>query len=102
MASAAASQRSLAVWAIYTLVVGVALLVVPNALLGVFHIQETDESWVRVVGVVVLVLSIYYTSMGRIWSVSRVEPCLRPQSLAAGSPQRPSQSLPSQRAPGSS
>jgi len=31
----------------------------------VFQIQEANESWVRVVGVVVLVLSIYYTFMVR-------------------------------------
>ena len=45
--------------------------------------------------------SSYCRSTTRSWSVSRVEPCIRPQSLAAGSPQRPLQSLPSQRARGS-
>ena len=59
------ARRSLAVWVIYTLVVGAALLLVPDVLLGVFQIDETAESWVRVVGVVVLVLLILYAFMVR-------------------------------------
>jgi hypothetical protein len=39
------------------------LLVVPNFLLGLFRIEETNESWVRVLGAVVLLLAFYYLAM---------------------------------------
>lgn len=35
------------------------LLVVPNILLGLLRIEESTESWVRVLGVVVLLLAFY-------------------------------------------
>jgi len=54
------ATRSMQVWVIYTTVVGAALLLVPNTLLGVFQIEETSEVWVRVVGSVVLVLTVLY------------------------------------------
>lgn len=57
MSSAA---RSMQVWAIYTTVIGLALLLVPNTVLGVFQIEETTEVWVRVVGAVALSLSVVY------------------------------------------
>lgn len=57
MSSAA---RSMQVWAIYATVVGLALLLAPNTLLGVFQIEETTEVWVRVVGAVALALSVLY------------------------------------------
>jgi len=54
------ARLSLQVWAVYTLLVGGILLLAPNFLLGVFQIDDTSESWVRVVGVVVLVLTVLY------------------------------------------
>lgn len=63
-----AATRSIQVWAIYTLVVGAALLLIPNTFLGLFQIEETNEVWVRVIGVVVLVLTIYYAFMVRVQS----------------------------------
>jgi len=57
MSSAA---RSMQVWVIYTTVVGATLLLSPNTLLGVFQIEETTEVWVRVLGSVVLVLTVLY------------------------------------------
>ncbi len=55
-----AAARSMQVWAIYATVVGLALLLVPNTLLGVFQIEETTEVWVRVLGGVVLALTVLY------------------------------------------
>ncbi len=55
--------RSVAVWAGYTFGVGLLLLVVPNFLLGLFRIEETSESWVRVLGAVALLLAFYYLAM---------------------------------------
>lgn len=54
--------RSMQVWAIYALVIGASLLLVPNVILGIFGIAETEEVWVRVVGVVVLAIDVLYWS----------------------------------------
>jgi len=48
------------VFALYLLVLGVGLTVAPNALLSLFGIPETTEVWVRVVGVLVLILALYF------------------------------------------
>ncbi len=55
--------RSVAVWAGYAFGVGMLLLVVPNFLLGLFRIEASNESWVRVLGAVVLLLAFYYFVM---------------------------------------
>ena len=60
-----APARSLAVWSVYALSVGLLLLVVPNFLLGLFQIEETSESWVRVLGSTVILLAIYYVYIVR-------------------------------------
>jgi hypothetical protein len=52
-----------AVWAGCTFGVGLLLLVVPNFLLELLRIEEATESWVRVLGAVVLLLSFYYFVM---------------------------------------
>jgi hypothetical protein len=41
------------------------LLLVPNLLLGFFGIPATTEVWVRVVGMLVLILAYYYMTAGR-------------------------------------
>ena len=57
------AARTVAVWAGYTFGVGLLLLVLPNILLGLLRIEETTESWVRVLGAVVLLLAFYYFVM---------------------------------------
>lgn len=44
---------------------GVMLLIIPNVLLAILGIPETDEVWIRVLGATVLVLGLYYISGGR-------------------------------------
>jgi hypothetical protein len=44
----------------YVIISGLQLLFVPNFLLGMFGIAPTSEIWIRVLGMLVLVLSIYY------------------------------------------
>ena len=53
------------VFSIYMLVLGLVLLVVPNLLLGIFGIPETQEVWIRVVGMLVLILGYYYLQAAR-------------------------------------
>jgi len=70
--------RSMQVWLIYSLAVGAALLLIPNTLIGVFQIEETTESWVRVAGGLVLVLSVLY------WFITQEKSRLMFQATAYG------------------
>ncbi|HSF45958.1 MAG TPA: hypothetical protein VLA58_08095 [Chitinophagaceae bacterium] len=47
----------------YLFVLAATLLFVPNLLLSVFQIQETNEVWIRVVGVLVICIAVYYYTM---------------------------------------
>lgn len=67
------SGTSLTVFGIYVLLVAGTLLLVPNLGLGVFGIPETDEVWVRVVGIPLVLLGVYYFLAGR----HRLEPFIR-------------------------
>ena len=48
------------VFGVYALVLGIALIVVPNLLLGIFGLPVTSEVWIRVVGVVVFNIGVAY------------------------------------------
>ena len=48
------------VFAVYLVVLAVSLILVPNLLLAVFGLPATNEVWIRVLGVVVLILGGYY------------------------------------------
>lgn len=52
--------RSLAAWAVYVLGLGLFILVLPNTFLSVFQIDETDEVWIRLVGMLLVLLAPYY------------------------------------------
>ena len=54
------SARSLHVFAIYLFGLGAALLVVPNLLLTLFTFEPTQEPWIRVVGVLLILITPYY------------------------------------------
>ena len=54
------SARSVFVFSIYVLVLGIILIVIPNILLNLFTLPETNEVWIRVVGVLVVILGFYY------------------------------------------
>jgi hypothetical protein len=45
---------------LYLLVLGVSLILVPNLLLSVFGLPETNEVWIRVVGALAFNIGIYY------------------------------------------
>jgi len=62
-----AAARSLQVWSIYVLAVGAGLAVVPNTVLSALGAAETEEVWIRVLGVVVILLAVYY------WDAARFE-----------------------------
>jgi hypothetical protein len=52
--------RSVFVFGVYLLLLGALLVLAPNFLLGLFRIAPTAEVWVRVAGMLVLVIGAYY------------------------------------------
>jgi hypothetical protein len=62
MSKAAVSVFS---FGIYLFILGPVLVVVPNALLTVFGIPQTGEVWIRVVGMLVVFLGLYYVVAAR-------------------------------------
>ncbi|HQR18376.1 MAG TPA: hypothetical protein PK948_08385, partial [Gemmatimonadales bacterium] len=54
------AARSVHVFGTYLLLLGVALLAAPNLLLELFGLFPTLEVWIRVVGMLVVFLGVYY------------------------------------------
>lgn len=59
------SARSIFIFGLYLVVLGITLLVVPNFLLTLFFSPSTTEVWIRVVGMLSLFLGFYYTQAAR-------------------------------------
>lgn len=57
--------RTIQIWSFYMIGLGLILLIVPNLLLSLFGIAPTSEVWIRVIGVIVLVLGYYYFQAAR-------------------------------------
>ena len=54
------ATQSMMVWTFYVLLLGAVLLIIPNVLLAVFQIEETEEVWIRIVGLLLLGYGAYY------------------------------------------
>lgn len=54
------AARSVNLFGTYLLLLAVILIVAPNPLLRLFGLPETTEVWIRVVGMLVAFLGIYY------------------------------------------
>jgi hypothetical protein len=54
------SAVSIRVFALYVLILGLTLVLAPNMLLALFNVPETSEVWIRVAGMLVLILGFYY------------------------------------------
>lgn len=59
------AARSLYVWSVYVLVIGSLLALAPNFLLSTLGMDETEEVWIRVLGIVVVLLALYYWDAAR-------------------------------------
>ena len=57
--------RTIFVFGVYLLGLGVALVLVPNLLFSVFRIPPTSEIWIRIVGTVVLEFGVCYVVAAR-------------------------------------
>jgi len=51
---------SISVFGIYLIFVGAGFLVIPNILLPLFKFRKTDEPWIRVMAVLVLIIAFFY------------------------------------------
>jgi hypothetical protein len=76
-----AAARSMNVFAFYLLGLAVILLVAPNTLLQAFGLPPTSEVWIRVVGMLVAFLGLYY----RVAAAAELTPLFRMSVLARSS-----------------
>jgi hypothetical protein len=60
MGTISGASRSILVYSIYTLGLGLTLLLIPNVPLPIFGLPEAHEVWIRVAGMTVVFLSILY------------------------------------------
>ena len=56
------AKRSMQAFAIYRFGMGIGLIVMPHVLLGLFGLSAGDDAWVRMVGMLALILGYYYLS----------------------------------------
>ena len=54
------SSLSMAVFCVYMLLLGLAFLINPNPVITLFGFQPVDDFWIRIIGLVLLILSFYY------------------------------------------
>ncbi len=59
------AAKSILVFGIYLTVIGLGFLIVPNTPLVLFGFPTTNEPWIRVVGLLVLILAYYYFQASR-------------------------------------
>jgi hypothetical protein len=55
------SARSVFVFAIYLFVLGATLVVAPGLIIRAFGFPEPDDLWIRIVGMLVIILGFYYS-----------------------------------------
>ena len=54
------SAKSVFVFGFYLTVIGLILLLVPNMLLDIISIEPTSEVWIRLAGILLMAISVYY------------------------------------------
>ncbi len=54
------AAKSVFIFAIYAVVLGITLVIVPNLLLGLFGVPPTSEVWIRVAGMLLIFIGVYY------------------------------------------
>jgi len=59
------STLSIFAFGLYLIALGIILVVIPNSLLEIFQVPSTNEVWIRVVGMLVFLLGIYYILAAR-------------------------------------
>lgn len=60
------AARSVLVFGIYLIVIGLGFLIMPNPILGLFGMPATSEVWIRIMAVLLLILAYYYMQAARL------------------------------------
>ena len=55
------SARSIFVFAVYLFLLGAVLVIAPGILIRTFGFPEPDNLWIRIVGMLVIILGFYYS-----------------------------------------
>ncbi len=71
------SAQTLFFFALYLFGLGAVLIIAPNWLLGLFDLPGTSEVWIRVVGMLALLIGVYYVSAARSNTLSLIEVSVR-------------------------
>jgi hypothetical protein len=67
------AARSVQIYGVYLLISGLAMCFVPNAMLGRLGVAPTTEGYIRMLGLVLAILALYYVAAAR----ARVVPFFR-------------------------
>lgn len=59
------AARSVFVFGLYLLALSLVVMITPNTLLGLLGLPPTNEVWIRVIGVLVLILGFYFVQAAR-------------------------------------
>ncbi|MBD3856351.1 MAG: hypothetical protein IFK92_07440, partial [Acidobacteria bacterium] len=59
------SALSVFVFSIYLYVFGFMLIVIPDTLLRIFKFPDADGLWIRIVGMLMIILGFYYSHAAR-------------------------------------
>jgi hypothetical protein len=59
------SALSVFVFSVYLYLIGFVLVVTPDTLLRIFKFPEADGLWIRIVGMLVIILGFYYSHVAR-------------------------------------
>lgn len=54
------SAKSVIVFGVYLAIVGLTLLLIPNVFLTIIGVENTNEVWIRLSGILLMALSVYY------------------------------------------
>lgn len=64
------AMLSIMVFGVYAMLTGVVLIISPNTLLGMFGMPPASEIWIRVAGLLALIVGYYYWACGRAGAVA--------------------------------
>jgi hypothetical protein len=73
------SAKTVFLFGIYLALVGVTLLLIPNTFLSVFGMAGTSEVWIRLAGILLMALSVYYVVAAKheLPVIFKVTACIR-------------------------
>jgi hypothetical protein len=78
-----ASAKSVLSFGVYLALVGATLLFIPNLFLSTIGVPTTDEVWIRLSGILLMALSVYYMVAARheLSVIFKVTACIRCTSI---------------------